>query len=87
VTSGPPITWQGNVVGYISEVSGDMFDLFGAWTTGTGTATELFLERLRSGEQLWVEVGTGDSPTRGTVEEEPLSQINIRMHSIPRTNH
>jgi hypothetical protein len=81
MTKREPVIWRGELVGHISDISGDMFDLYGTWTAGAGAATQSFVERLRAGEQLWVEVGTTEPITRGTVEEEPMEQINIRMRS------
>ena len=74
-----PVAWNGQIVGYLSDVRNDMFDLYGKWTPLVGSVTDDFLTRLRSGDQLWVEIGQAEPILSGTVEEEPTDTIDIRI--------
>ena len=74
-----PIIWEGEVVGFVENLTADMFDLYGKWLPNTTTATQKFLSALRDGEQLWARVGEGQTSTLGTVEFEPEEQIDIKI--------
>jgi hypothetical protein len=78
-----PIIWNGSVVGYISDLKADMFDLYGDWTAEAGSITDEFIERLRSGAQLWIEIGGGSSMVLGTIEEEPIEEVNVNIRLSP----
>lgn len=74
-----PVIWQEAVVGTIEDPKFDMFDLYGKWVPANTEATREFLAALRAGEQLEVQVGTGESRLIHTIEFEPDTEIEIKM--------
>ena len=69
------IVWESKGVGYVEDLTGDMFDLYGKWIPLGTAATQEFLTALQEGQQLWVTIG--DTIT-GSVETIPGEEIEIK---------
>ena len=78
------VVWQGEIVGYVTDLKADMFDLYGTWIPGSGAKFTEFLERLHLEEELWVTLGNAEEPPRHTIEIVPDHQINFKFRVYPK---
>jgi hypothetical protein len=74
-----PIYWNGNLVGHVSNLSGEMFDRWGMWHPGTGEPTMNFINELNEDHQLTIELGAQREDVYYTIDIVPESQIEFKV--------
>jgi hypothetical protein len=51
-----PITWQGNLIGYVQDMNVDMFHWYGKWIPIENAAKQVFLDRLEQIDEVQVQM-------------------------------
>jgi hypothetical protein len=72
------VTWKGEVVGEISNLKSDNFDVYGNWNPVDTEILVLFLEAIES-DSVVVRIGTNEPALLGTVEFIPDHEIEIKI--------
>jgi hypothetical protein len=74
-----PIFWRGKIVGHISELKIDNFDVYGKWVVGKELDTNGFLAEIEGAGCAIISIGSIDPVWLGTVEFLPDDEIEIKI--------
>ncbi len=74
------LRWHDEIVGFIEDMKGEMFDVYGKWIPLDTKATHDFLAAIESGEEVLVQIGSRESEMTGVVVPESFlaGTISIR---------
>jgi hypothetical protein len=74
-----PIIWNGTTVGFILDMKGEMFEVYGKWLP---LDCDEFWSSIKSGKQVTVQIGTEEPILTGTVVLASFYKdtLSIRFH-------